>query len=158
MTSPGQTYVLPIFLPPIQIDWLIRTPADLHAEYDIRTESIKIEDYQTIQDVKFRFYYNRHVINLREEKIPRFSKILKKVDRATNFVKEASVFAPWTSDSQSTYQKCIAHDIKYWKCPKFVKDENDLNQCIKIFLDNMGPIKEIFLGIVANGADPPDIK
>ena len=90
--------------------------------------------------------------------MPRFSKNLKKVDRASIFVKEASVFAPWIEDTPSILQKCIAHDIKYWKCPKFVKDEGDINDCIKIFLENMGPIKEIFLGIVARGGDPPDIK
>lgn len=68
----------------------------------------------------------------RDEEVPIARKKHKKkllVDR--KFVKEHSVFAQWRLDDDGTLRKCLAHDMRYWKVGKFVKQPSDLEAVVR---------------------------
>ena len=44
-----------------------------------------------------------------------------------------------------------------WKLARFIKDPNDLKDCIKVITDRFSEIKEIFIGAVADSGSVPDI-
>ena len=90
-----------------------------------------------------------------------FTIVSKKFIRAlkeNKFEKQYSVFKNWKEDTSYTYDRCLQHDFKYWKCPKFTKDPDDLKECISIIKENFADIKEIFLQVAAYYGLPPDIK
>ena len=69
--DPNNTFVLPIFLKPGRTHFMLRTPADKRRQDRASSgASMKLMHYQKQKDAFFRFYYNRHIIPLREEKVP----------------------------------------------------------------------------------------
>ena len=46
-----------------------------------------------------------------------------------DFHKESSVFKLWIKDNQKILRDSAEYDMKYWKVPKFVKDQEDLRKC-----------------------------
>lgn len=66
-------YVLPIFLHPGSNEWVIRAPENTAVASHIKQHgrgSVKLLDYQTHEDAEFKFYYNRTVVPIRQERIP----------------------------------------------------------------------------------------
>ena len=53
------------------------------------------------------------------------SKITKIV---RHFNKEASVFANWEEDTETTGQDCMLADFKYWRVSNFVKEEEEMEE------------------------------
>ena len=71
MKDPENTYVLPIFFKPGRTHFMIRTPIDRKIKSRVDKKlRVRIFNYQKLDDVHFRFYYNRHIVPVREEKIP----------------------------------------------------------------------------------------
>ena len=86
VTDPESTYVLPIFIKPGRTHFMLRTPIDRKIKKKVDAGGrVRILDYQTRNDVHFKFYYNRHIVPHREEKVPGFSKRLKIDEDHTNF-------------------------------------------------------------------------
>lgn len=156
--KPDETFVLPIFIKPGRTHFMLRTSIDHKIKNKVEAGGrVRVLDYQLRSDVHFKFYYNRHIIPHREEKVPGFSKQLKLDAEACLFVKETSVFKDWTADNNEVVINCLHHDFERWKVKKLVKDSRDLHQ-IKIFLkDNFARLKEVRMGIIAEGGDPPQM-
>ena len=71
VTDPMNTFVLPIFIKPGRTHFIMRTPADLRVKAKVASgKRVRIMSYQNRKDVHFRFYYNRHIVPVRQEKVP----------------------------------------------------------------------------------------
>ena len=93
------TYVLPIFLQPGKTHFFIRNAYDSSANQQYKFGLRKLLPYQEVADVGYRWYYNTHICEVREEEIPLYSKTLKMSNVSRAFSKENSVFAPWIEDN-----------------------------------------------------------
>ena len=70
-SDPMSTFALPIFIKPGRTHFIIRTPEDQHIKSRMKKgHRVKMMSYHTKDDVPFKFYYNRHIIPMREEKVP----------------------------------------------------------------------------------------
>ena len=58
-----------------------------------------LKPFQTKDDVGYKWIYNRHIQDIREEEIPGFSKEFARSSIERTFSKETSVFAPWKEDT-----------------------------------------------------------
>lgn len=120
----------------------------------------KLLPYQTEQDIGYRWYYNSHICEIREEEIPNFSKILKVSSISRGFNKSASVFAPWIEDNKRTITECFKYDmdpVVGMKLSRFIKDPVEFEEITSEIRENFIELKEIFIGVVAAGGTPPDI-
>ena len=71
MKDPENTFVLPLLIKPGRAHFVLRTPEDkvMKTKRDEK-KRYRVLPYQLDSDVQFRFYYNRHIIPVREEKVP----------------------------------------------------------------------------------------
>ena len=71
VVDPANTFILPMFIKPGRTHFMLRTPmnANIKARVD-NGARVRILNYQTRADVQFRFYYNRHIVPSRQEKVP----------------------------------------------------------------------------------------
>lgn len=79
--DPANTFVLPLFIKPGRIHFFLRTEADPRVQRKVEkgSKALRMLTYQNREDAHFRFYYNRHIVANREEKVPGckyFSKLL----------------------------------------------------------------------------------
>ena len=66
MKDPETTYILPIFIQPGRTHFMLRTPIDRKIKSRVENKQrVRIMNYQKIEDVHFRFYYNRHIVPVR---------------------------------------------------------------------------------------------
>ena len=64
-------WILPIFLKPGKCDAIIRTPKDPKIDRLMKLGARpKLDEFQRPKDAAFKFHYNRHIVDIREEKIP----------------------------------------------------------------------------------------
>ena len=78
MRDPVNTFVLPIFIKPGRTHFLLRTASDPKVKHRIdRGGKVRMLNYQKREDAHFRFYYNRHIVAQREEKVPGCKYFLK---------------------------------------------------------------------------------
>ena len=165
MFNVDRSYVIPIFIKPGRTHFFVRDAFDINYTTDILHRrrvsvqgSLLSENNSTDANQGYRYYYSRHIIPVREEPIPKISKKMKRTFKVSKFQKEYSVFRDWKEDTRQTFEKCLRHDLQYWKCQKFVKDPDDYDAIVSIFTRHFSDIKEIFMQVVAMGAEPPDIK
>ena len=85
------------------------------------------------------------------------SKVIARTFTQAKFEKQYSVFRDWREDTPETYKRCLAHDLKYWKVNKFIKDPEELQRIIEVTRKHFPLLKSLFLQLVAKGGDPPDI-
>lgn len=78
--------------------------------------------------------------------------------RENKFEKAYSVFKLWKEDTPEILGRALAHDYKYWKVKKFIKDPQELKEIMEITQRHFPMLKSLFLQTVAKGSDPPDIK
>ena len=67
-------WVLPIFLPSGKNEWMIRSHANQEISDHIHRHgrnNVKLLDYQIPEDAEFKYYYNRSIIEIREERVPK---------------------------------------------------------------------------------------
>lgn len=71
ITDLEKTFVLPMFFKPGRTHFILRTAIDKKIKQRVEKGGrVRIMNYQTRNDVHFRFYYNRHIIANREERVP----------------------------------------------------------------------------------------
>ena len=69
--DPANTFVLPLFIKPGSTHFMLRAPEDPRIKARMaRGARVRILNYQTKADAHFRFYYNRHVVPFRAERVP----------------------------------------------------------------------------------------
>lgn len=69
--DPRNTFVLPTFIKPGRAHFMLRTPQDLKVKERIKGgKTVRCLPYQKQEDAHFKFYYNRHIVAPREERVP----------------------------------------------------------------------------------------
>ena len=66
-------WVTAMLLPSGKNEWLIRSSKDPEISRHIKKygrDGVKLLDYQIPEDAEFKYYYNRSVIDLREDRVP----------------------------------------------------------------------------------------
>jgi len=48
------------------------------------------------------------------------------------FHKQGSVFARWKADTKRTQELCLDHDLEFWKVRRFLKDDVDYENTLRI--------------------------
>ena len=146
MTDPDKTFILPIFIKPGRTHFILRTQSDARIKDKIdKGGRVRIKNYQRREDAHFSFYYNRHIVLPRAEKVPacKFGKnisdmnltifftlidhkVLKLPENVEKFDKASSVFSNWRRDDKLTIEKCLNNDFGNWKVDRFVKNGDDM--------------------------------
>eukprot|EP00347_Sterkiella_histriomuscorum_P002614 403367462 len=126
-----QIYVYPTFMRPGRNVFLVKT-----------------------QDELSNFHLLKCISPLREEEIPIFIKGSKIKVQQRVFKKDNSVFKDWKEDTPQTINQMLDDDMKYWKCHRFIKEENDKIACEKIIRQNAVLLKKIFMTEVCNSGFP----
>ena len=93
------------------------------------------------------------MVRHRLEEVPRFK---KKMDapKGRRFVKENSVFATWRLDDEALLAKCLAHDIKYWKVHKVVKDKEDYDNVCAVIEEHYEILKNTHIELCTRSHFP----
>ena len=105
---------------------------------------VNLTEFNTPKDGAYQFYHKRHIVKLRQEKIPFFNKELKVAANSGKFVKPLSVFKDWQEDNQEIIKKSMKHDFKNWKLGRVYKPTVVL-RLQEIFKIDYARIKEIFM-------------
>lgn len=93
----------------------------------------------------------------RKEELPKFKLgQFSKVKKEIPFVKEASVFRDWMPDNKRTLDTCLQKDLERWKCPRFIKDPDDLADVTQTMKNRFKDIKHI-QHILISGESYPHI-
>ena len=151
-----RTYVLPLLIKPGRTHFFVRDVFDINITTDImhrRRETLnsRVDTVSSNPEAHHKFWYSRHIVDLREEPVPKIPKILKRAFKSETFVKEYSVFKDWREDTKHTLEKSLIHDFKYWKVAKFIKEPDEYVKIQRILTDNFVDLKEIFMQVVARG-------
>jgi len=72
------------------------------------------------------FFLHKAIVVKREEQPPIFEKTITARFKERVFDKNKSVFKEWVEDDAATMDGIYQHDIKLWKCARFLKEEKDL--------------------------------
>jgi hypothetical protein len=67
------------------------------------------------------------------------------------------VFKDWSLDSDETTDWIYSHDTRLWKADKFVKDEDDLAQTLRILKQNIPLLKVMFIEAICRGNSYPGL-
>jgi len=76
-----------------------------------------------------------------------------KIER--KFVKESSVFAYWKIDDQYILNRCITHDLKYWKVQRFVKEKDEYYRLSRVVRKYFPQLKAQHLWMISNANSYP---
>lgn len=60
-----------------------------------------------------------------------------------------SVYKDWRKDNEQIYEKCLEHDFKFWKVPKFLKDPDELEEVKKVIQSNFPILKDYYQYLIA---------
>jgi hypothetical protein len=61
------------------------------------------------------------------------------------FEKHNSVFKEWKEDTELTVADAIDHDLRLWKCARFVKQEEDLAALEDLVKEKGSLLKNLFI-------------
>ena len=78
-------------------------------------EPVDLLDYQRMDDAAFRWFYRRHMSDIRQEPVTAFAKKLRINSLSDAFNKKLSVFKDWKEDNEETIRGCLKHDLRFWK-------------------------------------------
>lgn len=67
------------------------------------------------------------------------------------------MFKDWKPDNQALYDRCLEHDFKCWKVPKFVKDPDELENVKRIIKAKFPILKEVYHFLIS-ASNFPGIK
>jgi NLR family CARD domain-containing protein 3 len=79
----------------------------------------------------------------RQEPIPKFvkpSEMCKQV-KVRKFHKALSVWKDWKDDTEAIHRKCLIHDFRHWKIPRFIKDPNEQKAIEEVVTENFHLLK-----------------
>lgn len=51
------------------------------------------------------------------------------------------MFAKWREDSAEAVDKCIQHDMQYWKLSKLIKEKVDYDNTVQVLKENFVTLK-----------------
>ena len=106
------------------------------------------------QDSGRNMYVHSNLTKFRTEEIMPYVKPKKHKYNIRRFKKETSVFQRWKKDDDFTLQDAAAHDFSFWKVPRFVKKEEDLEDLKKVIRDNFFELKNMHIYNAANSTFP----
>ena len=78
----------------------------------------------------------------------------KKADVARTFDKENSIFKEWRLTNQVKLLAGFVYELKFWRVPRFVKDETIQKKLFAIMCDNRELISTVFLMICSQSQYP----
>ena len=91
----------------------------------------------------------------RKEELPRFKLgQFSRVKKEIPFVREASVFKDWNPDNKRTIDTCLIKDLERWKCNRFIKDEEDLEDVTQTIKNRFAEIKHIHHNLISGDSYP----
>ena len=105
--------------------------------------------YQKRGDVHFRFYYNRHIVPARKERVPGFHKVLRVAEDIRLFKKNLSLFKDWKIDTSDTIDKSLGNDFHDWNIKRIVTDTKDMNAVCQYIRDTFLKLMQIRVGAIA---------
>lgn len=68
------------------------------------------------------------------------------------------MFKDWNEDTPKIIGDCIAHDFKFWKVPRFIRDLDVQLRVVEIVKTHFEKLKEIFICAVAAAGESADLK
>jgi hypothetical protein len=79
----------------------------------------------------------------RQEPIPKYVKPseMSKQIKVRKFHKATSVWKDWKDDTESIYRKCLLHDFRHWKVPRFIKDPKEQKLIEAVVAENFHLLK-----------------
>ena len=94
---------------------------------------------------QFKFYPIKLIVKKREEDPPVITREIKQKKVQRVFEKHNSVFKDWKEDTEQTLQDAIDHDLRLWKCSRFVKQEEDLAALEDLCKEKASMLKNLFI-------------
>lgn len=100
---------------------------------DYMRPSKRIEYYKVINKIQDKVIHEEQFVPMcRHEDLPRFKLgQFSKVKKEIPFHRENSVFRDWYPDNKRILDTSIQRDLERWKCPRFIKDEEDLQDVVQ---------------------------
>ena len=83
-----------------------------------------------------------------------FHQVSKLSESKRNFSKEESIFKDWKPESNSKMVDGFLHEIKYWKVPNMIKQEDEVNKVINFLKTELKFLKTIFIFLSARSNFP----
>lgn len=102
-----------------------------------------------LPDEELSYYIHKDIVENRDEEIIPFFKKMKNVVKERYWDLSNSVFKDWRKDNESIYEKCLEHDFKFWKVPKFLKDPDELEEVKKIIKAKLPILKDFYQYLIA---------
>lgn len=91
----------------------------------------------------------------RKEDLPRFKLgQFSRVKKEIPFVREASVFRDWFPDTKRVLDTTLQRDLERWKCPRFIKDEDDLADVVFTIKSQFPEIKHVHHTLISGDSYP----
>ena len=115
-----------------------------------RHEYVIMHKYPSSQ----QFFHKITVTEARQEEISIMTKDYTRNVVERVFQKEVSVFAPWKLDNNKEIVSGFKKDISRWKVSRFVKDETDFNNVIKIMENHVMYLKTVYIMLISGSNFP----
>lgn len=64
------------------------------------------------------------------------------------------MFKEWKEDTDQTITEAIEHDLRLWKCARFIKSEEDLASLEDLMKDKADLLKNLFIQVASRGSFP----
>jgi hypothetical protein len=65
-----------------------------------------------------------------------------------------TIFSQWPNFSLSDYEKCMVHDMKFWKASRLIKDADDLADCQKVIVQYAKELVQVFIYLAGKSVFP----
>lgn len=86
--------------------------------------------------------------------LPNQVKTYNTVTEERKFDKNASVFKDWRENTDERLAACCEHDFAFWKLDRFVKNEEEREEILKIIRKHMGTLKTLHTYYAASSINP----
>lgn len=93
----------------------------------------------------YNYYASKMIVKKREEDPPTISREIKQKKVERMFEKVNSVFKDWKEDTEQTLVDTIDHDLRLWKCARFIKQEEDLAALEDLVKQKASLLKNLFI-------------
>lgn len=103
------------------------------------------------------WYPGTAIVKYREEAVYEYQKYFKVIKIQRYFNKERSVFKTWIQDNKRTLKKAHDHDIRYWKCEKFMKDKGDIDNLVQLTRQHFDLLHALHIWMISSSAGYPAI-
>lgn len=140
-----QLYVFPCFMRPGRQNFVVI------ADDGIGNQTEETLDMPDDQDL---YYIHKCIVENREEDVCEFSKPLMTKKKERKFILEESVFKDWKPDTKHTLEKCLEHDMQFWKLTRLIKIEEE-QEIVKELIKKYFPkLKEVYHFLLSKSRYP----